>query len=37
MKQKYLALCSMAVGTMFILGVGGCIQNILFGVAPLLL
>lgn len=35
MKRKYLLLCVLCVGS--VLGVGSCISDLLFGVAPFLL
>jgi len=35
MKRKYLFFCVLCVGT--VLGVGSCISDLLFDIAPLLL
>lgn len=37
MKRKFLLLSTITVGMTFFLGLGSCIQQILFGVAPLLI
>jgi len=36
MKRKSLLLASLTVGTLFAFGFGGCIQDVLFLVAPFL-
>lgn len=37
MKRKMLLWGAVTVGTVYAFGVGGCIQDLLFGVAPWLL
>jgi hypothetical protein len=37
MKRKFLLLGAAFLGLLYLLGLGSCIQEILFGVAPLLL
>lgn len=35
--RKLILLATATVGSVWFLGVGGCIQGLLFGIAPLLL